>query len=138
MPTYEYGCKGGHVWDTMRRIADRAQPLPCPDCGKAGTLRFAPTSNLVIPMNSQTRFADVAPLGEDGKPYLSPGEVLRSGQYRPYDPKDRADSERKDRAERKAREAKAKKSALKRAHEIQQSPVRVRDARRRGVQLRSA
>lgn len=138
MPTYEYQCETGHVWEMMRRIPHRTDPATCDDCGSAGTVRFAPTTNLVIPMNSQTRFADVAPRDEAGKPYLTPGEVLRSGKFRPYDKNDRPQAERKDAADRKARDKVTRKNALKRAGEIQQSPARVRAARRQGLELRSA
>ncbi len=33
MPSYEYHChKCGHTFETMRRVEERDQPLPCPEC----------------------------------------------------------------------------------------------------------
>jgi putative FmdB family regulatory protein len=33
MPTYEYRCPQGHVAALLRPIADRAEPVRCPQCG---------------------------------------------------------------------------------------------------------
>ncbi|MEF7615140.1 zinc ribbon domain-containing protein [Aquincola sp. MAHUQ-54] len=33
MPTYDYRCDRCGPFDAVRRIADREQPLPCPNCG---------------------------------------------------------------------------------------------------------
>lgn len=33
MPLYEYRCVAGHLSTDLRRVADRNDPLPCPQCG---------------------------------------------------------------------------------------------------------
>lgn len=35
MPLYEYRCRDcGHRFEAMRRMSERTDPLPCPDCGR--------------------------------------------------------------------------------------------------------
>jgi len=33
MPIYDYKCKNGHTFESMRSIADRREPKDCPECG---------------------------------------------------------------------------------------------------------
>lgn len=38
MPTYDYKCGCGHVWEAVRPMAERHAPLRCPECGSEGRL----------------------------------------------------------------------------------------------------
>lgn len=39
MPLYVYACPKGHVSDTIRRVAERHDLFPCPDCGATTELQ---------------------------------------------------------------------------------------------------
>lgn len=41
MPFYEYECKKGHTFDSMRSIADRREPKDCPECGADSKFIFS-------------------------------------------------------------------------------------------------
>ena len=42
MPLYEFACEScGTRFDAMKRMNQRHEAEPCPDCGKAGFLRIA-------------------------------------------------------------------------------------------------
>jgi len=123
----------------MRRITHRTLPLACPSCEAAGVVKFTANAGAFItPLNAHTRFADVSPLGEDGKPMLSRGEVLRSGKYQPYDPSALPRAQRESAARRKQRSAVNGQRALESAYRIQQDNGRVRRTRERdAVTVRS-
>lgn len=37
MPIYQYGCANGHVSDALRKVDERKDPFPCPQCGEPTT-----------------------------------------------------------------------------------------------------
>ena|SRR5690349_21799815 len=49
MPTYEYRCPDGHVFEHFyRKISDSVSELPCPECGKLATRRLTGGAGLVF------------------------------------------------------------------------------------------
>ncbi|HXE58137.1 MAG TPA: zinc ribbon domain-containing protein [Gemmatimonadales bacterium] len=47
MPTYEYECPQGHVFQKFQKITDKPR-AKCPTCGKAGTRRISGGAGLVF------------------------------------------------------------------------------------------
>jgi putative FmdB family regulatory protein len=47
MPTYEYQCPEGHVFDKFQKMTDRPR-AKCPRCGKAATRRISGGAGLVF------------------------------------------------------------------------------------------
>jgi putative FmdB family regulatory protein len=56
MPTYDYACQACGGFDALRRLADRDQPAPCPDCGAASPRVLASAPQLAL-MDGGTRSA---------------------------------------------------------------------------------
>lgn len=76
-----------------------------------------PDSILATPVNSQTRWADVAPIDpETGQVYNTPGEAFASGKYAPYEERMKDTDNREYRENYQRREAKRRKDAPKRAY----------------------
>ena len=49
MPTYEFRCPDGHVFDRFyRKISDSVSELPCPECGKIATRQLSGGAGLVF------------------------------------------------------------------------------------------
>jgi putative FmdB family regulatory protein len=49
MPTYEFRCPDGHVFDRFyRKISDAASEVPCPTCGKTATRQLSGGAGLVF------------------------------------------------------------------------------------------
>lgn len=44
MPTYTYECSAGHVSEEFRKVSERRDPLPCPQCGEQTELQLQPVS----------------------------------------------------------------------------------------------
>ena len=47
MPTYEYVCPEGHLFDKFQKMADKPR-AKCPTCGKAATRKISGGSGLVF------------------------------------------------------------------------------------------
>ena len=56
MPTYDYACAGCGGFDAIRSLAQRDEPLPCPDCGAASARVFVAAPRLAL-MSGVTRAA---------------------------------------------------------------------------------
>lgn len=49
MPTYEFRCPDGHVFDRFyRKMSDAVSELPCPTCGKTATRQLSGGAGLVF------------------------------------------------------------------------------------------
>lgn len=49
MPTYEFRCPDGHVFDRFyRKMSDAVSELPCPVCGKTATRQLSGGAGLVF------------------------------------------------------------------------------------------
>lgn len=49
MPTYEFRCPEGHVFDRFyRKMSDAVSELPCPVCGKTATRQLSGGAGLVF------------------------------------------------------------------------------------------
>ena len=49
MPTYEFRCPDGHIFDRFfRKMSDAVFEVPCPECGKPATRQIAGGSGLVF------------------------------------------------------------------------------------------
>lgn len=49
MPTYEFRCPDGHVFDRFyRKISDSVSELQCPECGKIATRQLSGGAGLVF------------------------------------------------------------------------------------------
>jgi putative FmdB family regulatory protein len=47
MPTYEYACPSGHLFEKFQRMTDRPR-AKCPVCGKRGTRKIPGGAGLVF------------------------------------------------------------------------------------------
>ena len=47
MPTYEYRCPEGHVFDVFQRMSDEPK-ADCPECGKAGERQLSAGAGLLF------------------------------------------------------------------------------------------
>jgi putative FmdB family regulatory protein len=47
MPTYEYQCPDGHVFEKLQKMSDKPQ-AKCPVCGKPGTRKISGGAGLVF------------------------------------------------------------------------------------------
>jgi putative FmdB family regulatory protein len=47
MPTYEYQCPDGHVFEKLQKMSDKPQ-APCPVCGKAAVRKISGGAGLVF------------------------------------------------------------------------------------------
>ncbi|MDD2880538.1 MAG: zinc ribbon domain-containing protein [Rhodoferax sp.] len=56
MPTYDYACASCGGFDAFRSLAERNEPVACPDCGAASARVFATAPRLAL-MDSGTRHA---------------------------------------------------------------------------------
>ncbi len=56
MPTYDYACVACGGFDAMRTVAERDEPVACPDCGSASPRVFIAAPRLAL-MASGTRTA---------------------------------------------------------------------------------
>ncbi|MDF0606564.1 zinc ribbon domain-containing protein [Neisseriaceae bacterium TC5R-5] len=52
MPTYDYMCGHCGQFALLRAIAERDQPLPCPQCGAASQRQLLSAPQLVLPGHS--------------------------------------------------------------------------------------
>lgn len=48
MPTYEFKCKCGHVFDDVKSVKDR-RTSKCPKCSKVAKMQFIGTNKILIP-----------------------------------------------------------------------------------------
>ena|SRR5262245_37196456 len=49
MPTYEYRCPDGHIFDRFyRKISDAVAEVACPDCGKPATRQLSAGAGLLF------------------------------------------------------------------------------------------
>jgi putative FmdB family regulatory protein len=72
MPTYEYQCPEGHVFEKLQKMSDRPQ-AKCPVCGKPATRKISGGAGLVF-KGSGFYITDY---GKDGK---GPRKPDREGQ----------------------------------------------------------
>lgn len=56
MPTYDYACPGCGGFDAFRSLAQRNEPVDCPDCGTASPRVFATAPRLAC-VSGDTRRA---------------------------------------------------------------------------------
>jgi putative FmdB family regulatory protein len=56
MPTYDYACPACGGFDAFRTLAQRNEPLPCPDCGAASVRVFVSAPRLAC-VSGDTRRA---------------------------------------------------------------------------------
>lgn len=47
MPTYEYKCECGHIFEDFQKMPGR-QTMPCPKCGEDGKKRIGPGSGVIF------------------------------------------------------------------------------------------
>src|ERR687895_1211968 len=104
MPTYEYRCPDGHVFEKFQKINDKPR-AKCPVCGKAGTRKISGGAGLVF-RGSGFYITDY---GKDGKgPRKPEGDSAPAAESKP--------------AETKAESAKPEKSAPKEAAAAKSPP----------------
>jgi putative FmdB family regulatory protein len=48
MPTYEYRCPDGHMFERRAKMSEAAAELPCPQCGKIATRQLSGGAGLVF------------------------------------------------------------------------------------------
>jgi len=48
MPTYEYRCPDGHLFERFAKMSEAASELPCPQCGKLATRQLSGGAGLVF------------------------------------------------------------------------------------------
>ena len=48
MPTYEYRCPDGHVFERRAKMSEAASELICPECGKIATRQLSGGAGLVF------------------------------------------------------------------------------------------
>jgi putative FmdB family regulatory protein len=72
MPTYEYRCPEGHVFEKLQKMSDKSQ-AKCPVCGKPATRKISGGAGLVF-KGSGFYITDY---GKDGK---GPRKPEREGQ----------------------------------------------------------
>lgn len=79
MPTYEYQCPDGHVFEKFQKMSDRPQ-AKCPVCGKPATRKISGGAGLVF-KGSGFYITDY---GKDGKgPRKPEGETSPAAEPKP-------------------------------------------------------
>jgi putative FmdB family regulatory protein len=79
MPTYEYQCPEGHVFEKFQKMSDKAR-ANCPTCGKPATRKISGGAGLVF-KGSGFYITDY---GKDGKgPRKPEGEAAPAAQSKP-------------------------------------------------------
>jgi putative FmdB family regulatory protein len=48
MPTYEYRCPDGHIFERRAKMSEAASELACPECGKIATRQLSGGAGLVF------------------------------------------------------------------------------------------
>jgi putative FmdB family regulatory protein len=74
MPTYEYQCPEGHIFEKLQKMSDRPQ-AKCPVCGKSATRKISGGAGLVF-KGSGFYITDY---GKDGKGPRKPDTEGRPG-----------------------------------------------------------
>ena len=110
MPTYEYECPAGHVFEKFQKMTDKPR-AKCPACGKAATRKISGGAALVF-KGSGFYITDY---GKDGKgPRKDPSEKADTGAAKDSKPaaESKADSSAKSEAKSRDKpEAKPDKQA---------------------------
>jgi putative FmdB family regulatory protein len=79
MPTYEYQCPEGHLFETLQKMSDKSQAR-CPICGKPATRKISGGAGLVF-KGSGFYITDY---GKDGKgPRKPEGEGRPAAESKP-------------------------------------------------------
>jgi putative FmdB family regulatory protein len=78
MPTYEYQCPDGHVFEKLQKMSDKAQ-AKCPVCGKPATRKISGGAGLVF-KGSGFYITDY---GKDGKGPRKPETEGRPAEAKP-------------------------------------------------------
>jgi putative FmdB family regulatory protein len=79
MPTYEYQCPEGHVFDKFQKMSDKPR-AKCPVCGKMATRKISGGAGLVF-KGSGFYITDY---GKDGKgPRKPESETASTGESKP-------------------------------------------------------
>lgn len=48
MPTYEFRCPAGHVFDRFMKMSEAAAELPCPECGEPAARQLSGGAGLLF------------------------------------------------------------------------------------------
>ena len=99
MPTYEYQCPEGHVFEKFQKMTDKPR-AKCPTCGKAATRKISGGAALVF---KGTGFY-ITDYGKDGKKSQTPPPAANKGE--PKSSESKSTSESKSGSEPKAAETK--------------------------------
>jgi putative FmdB family regulatory protein len=115
MPTYEFRCPDGHVFDRFyRKMSDAVAEVPCPECGKPAVRQISGGSGLVFKGSGfyLTDYGKNAHRGESSNGAKPSGEGTSGGSEKsdakPSEPKSESKSEAK--SESKASDSKTASS----------------------------